>query len=84
MGITEVFKYSDDYLYIEFTGTRPKYRRRGIATAMKVLGMQWAKDNDFKSIGTTNDAINEGMIAINRKLGFMAKPARLQIEKIFE
>ena len=83
MGLTEVFKYGQDYLYIEFTGTRPKYRRRGIATAMKVLGMQWAKDNGFQSIGTTNDAVNTGMIAINQKLGFTAKPARLQIEKSF-
>jgi mycothiol synthase len=83
MGLTEVFKYSDDYLYIEFTGTRPKYRRRGIATAMKVLGMQWAKDKGFQSIGTTNDAANTGMITINKKLGFIAKPARLQIEKLF-
>lgn len=83
MGLTEVFKYGEDYLYIEFTGTRPKFRRRGIATAMKVLGMQWGKDNGFQSIGTTNDAVNTGMIAINQKLGFVAKPARLQIEKSF-
>jgi mycothiol synthase len=81
MGLTEVFKYGGDYLYIEFTGTRPKYRRRGIATAMKVLGMQWAKDNGFQSMGTTNDIVNTDILAINQKLGFVAKPARLQIEK---
>lgn len=83
MGLTEVFKYGDGYLYIEFTGTRPKFRRRGVATAMKVLGMQWAKEHGFQSIGTTNDAANTDMISINQKLGYIAKSARLQIEKTF-
>jgi len=82
-GLIEIFKYGDGYLYIEFTGTRPKFRRRGIATAMKVLGMQWGKDNSFQSIGTTNDAANTDMISINQKLGYIAKSARLQIEKTF-
>ena len=83
MALTELFKYGEGYLYIEFTGTRPKFRRRGIATALKVLGMQWAKDKGFQSIGTTNDAANIDMISINQKLGFIAKSARLQIEKTF-
>lgn len=83
VALTHVYKYSDDRLYIEFTGVRPAFRRRGIATAMKVLSMQWGKDNGFKYMGTTNDAVNTGMLAINQQLGFVQRPTRIQIEKNF-
>lgn len=84
IGLTEAFQYAEGRLYIEFTGTRPQYRRRGIATALKVHTIRWAIDNNYQAIGTTNDAVNTDMISINTKLGFVPKPARIQIEKAFD
>jgi len=81
-GLASVNKLSDTTLYAEFTGTRPHFRRLGLATAMKILMMQEGKTLGFTSIRTTNDAVNAGMLALNDKLGFIPKPARIQIEKI--
>jgi len=80
-GLAIVHKHDDTHLYCDFTGTRPHFRRQGVATAIKILTMQEGKQLGYQTISTTNDATNTGILALNKKLGFVAKPARIQIEK---
>ena len=54
----------------ELTGVVKGFRRRGIATRLKRIGLGWAISNGYESVRTRNDSTNAGMIAVNRRLGF--------------
>ncbi|MEQ8675663.1 MAG: GNAT family N-acetyltransferase [Aggregatilineales bacterium] len=84
VGLSTFFKDEANNLYIYLTGTAREYRRRGIATAVKVFGIQYAKAHGYKTILTFNDAPNIGMIAINESLGFVRQPAWLIMKKTFK
>lgn len=73
---------SDDWS-IDFTGVRPEFRGRGIATAMKVMGMDIALSRGAKSLMTHNDAVNKTMLGINQKFGFVSQPGWLLLIKEF-
>jgi RimJ/RimL family protein N-acetyltransferase/predicted N-acetyltransferase YhbS len=54
----------------ELTGTVRAHRRRGLATLAKLATIAWARDNDVDEIVTDNAETNEGMLAINERLGY--------------
>ncbi len=82
-GLIVIEKLSDTHAYCEFTGIRPQFRRKGLATAIKVHAMQKCKSLGYTAISTTNDAVNIAILNINHQLGYKPKPARIQIEKTF-
>ena len=51
------------------TLVHPSWRRRGIATALKVRTVEWARAQGYTAI-LTNTANAGGMLAINLSLGF--------------
>lgn len=57
------------------TGVRREHRRRGIALALKLKALGWAKDQGYRKVKTWNERGNEGMLAINEMLGFVKQPA---------
>lgn len=63
-----------------FTGVHPTYRRRGIATALKVYTIAYAKAHGAKFIVTEN-AEENAMYQINLRLGFTPQPAWVNLEK---
>ncbi|MBM4117050.1 GNAT family N-acetyltransferase [bacterium] len=63
------------------TGVLGEYRRRGLATALKVRALGAAKAAGYKETRTWNAAENAGMLGINRRLGFTPLPAWLEMEK---
>lgn len=64
----------DNSAYNAFTGVDPAYRGRGIAQALKLLGIRCARNWGTSSISTDNDSQNGSMLAINRKLGYQPQP----------
>jgi mycothiol synthase len=56
------------------TGTLRDYRRRGIATALKLRTIQYAQERGAKTIETSNEEGNP-MFQLNLQLGFKPKPA---------
>lgn len=68
-------------LIVEITGTARAYRRRGIAQALKLKSMAWAKQAGFASLLVNNDLANAGMLAINDKLGFVRQPALILFQR---
>jgi GNAT superfamily N-acetyltransferase len=54
----------------EFTATRRELRGRGLARLAKLAVSAWARDNGVDVVFTGNDATNEPMLAINRRLGY--------------
>lgn len=69
-------------LYQGLTGVLREYRGKGIAMALKLLVLDYAKKHGFDNIRTDNASVNTGMLAINRKLGFKRTETWLTLEKI--
>jgi GNAT superfamily N-acetyltransferase len=67
-------------LHQELTAVLPEYRGRGVATALKVLTIQYAQEQGFREIRTLNSSHNAPMLAINAKLGFIRQPAWIQFQ----
>jgi GNAT superfamily N-acetyltransferase len=81
VGLTMLFKSeaSDEALFTGFTGVRRTHRRRGIAIALKVRALGYAKDSFRTSEGKplivhTENEENNPMFLINVKLGFERQP----------
>ena len=66
-----------------FTGVLRDYRRRGLATALKVYTIKYAKAADYTIIRTGNEE-NNPMLTLNKQLGFTELTASLAFEKRLE
>jgi GNAT superfamily N-acetyltransferase len=71
-------------LYQGLTGIRRAYRGKGIAVALKLKVLEFARKNGFDNIRTFNASTNEGMLSINMKLGFKRDLAWITFEKNLE
>lgn len=59
------------YLFSEMTGVVRRWRRRGLATALKVHNLRLAQSTGFHMIRTVQHPDNAAMIELNRRLGFV-------------
>jgi GNAT superfamily N-acetyltransferase len=59
--------------YNLMTGVMREYRGRGIALALKLAGIRYARCNGAVYMRTHNDSLNAPILAINRKLGYVAQ-----------
>ena len=66
------------------TGVLRKYRRKGVATALKHTNLAWAKNQGYESIRTNNVDSNKGMLSINLNIGFKFMPAWMVFDKIIK
>ena len=57
----------------DLTGVKRKWRRRGIAGALKRRQIAWAKENGYTRVVTNNEERNEPIRRLNERLGY--KPA---------
>jgi GNAT superfamily N-acetyltransferase len=69
-------------LYTGTTGVVREYRRRGIALALKLRAIAWARERGYPLIKTWNNSGNRAMLSINERLGFVKQPAWVQYEKV--
>lgn len=76
VGMSSLWKSEADQekLGTGLTGVLPEYRRRGIATALKVAGLNFARAYGAKIVETDNEE-NNPMFELNKQLGFKEKPA---------
>src|SRR5439155_22098517 len=83
VGLAAIGQAADkpDAAFNAFTGVDPAYRGRGIATALKLLGVRHARRLGARYVWTDNDSTNAPMLAINRKLGYRPRPGQLRVER---
>jgi mycothiol synthase len=72
---------SSDELNTGATGVIRAYRKRGIATALKVRALTYAKERGAPAVRTWNEVNNNGMLGINFRLGFVRQPAWISFGK---
>lgn len=70
-----------DSIITGLTGVIRDYRRRQIATAMKIRTIDYARKHNLRLIKTGNDSTNTAMITLNKKLGFIQRPAWISFSK---
>jgi GNAT superfamily N-acetyltransferase len=62
--------------YNEYTGVLRPYRRRKIATSLKVLAARYARQNGAERLLTDSNLRNAPILVINRKLGYKPQPGK--------
>ena len=84
-GLTELYMDSGDMAHLAtgFTTVRRDYRHRGVAIAMKVHAIEWARSQGTESILTGNEEHNP-MYQINLKLGYEPQPAGVHYHKVID
>ncbi len=84
-GISGLFRSlaDDDFMFTGLTGVRREYRRRALATTMKLHALQFAKDNGAKYVTTDNEE-NNPMYQINLRLGFKPLPSWVEYRRTIE
>lgn len=70
-----------DVLYQGITGTRRAYRNRGLALALKLRTVAFARSRGIREIRTWNDTLNAPMLHINVAMGFVRQPAWISFER---
>ena len=64
-----------DVLQQGITGVLRDHRGQGVAMALKMKGLQYAREKGYREIRTFNDTLNRPMLRINEAMGFAKQPA---------
>ena len=83
VGMTELWSnQADPELFdIGVTGVLRPHRRRGIAMALKLRGIEFAQRRGIRELSTWNASHNEGILAVKRQLGYVRRPAHIAYVK---
>ncbi len=91
-----IAKHGDDYIGVSnvslfealpggltqgFTGVKRDYRRKGLATALKVCGIAYAQSHGYQIIQSFNKPEQSAIRVLNEKLGFVLMFEDVMLEK---
>lgn len=67
-----------------FTGVARAHRRQGVATALKIRAIEYARAHDYQTIRAFNLPTHAAMLALNEKLGFSRRYCYVTVEKFVQ
>jgi L-amino acid N-acyltransferase YncA len=70
-------------LHVAQLGTARKARGQGIAGALKVREVRYAQTHGYRRLRTANESHNAPILAINGRLGFVRRPAWIDLAHEF-
>jgi GNAT superfamily N-acetyltransferase len=62
-------------LRVGLTGVLRPYRGRGLALALKLRGIAYAREHGYRWLRTVNESNNRPILSLNERLGFVKLPA---------
>ncbi len=75
----------ENHAYNLHTGVDRRYRGRKLAQAVKVMALRYARDVlKVKIVHTDHNTMNQPMIAIDRKFGYVEMPGTFVMKKMLE
>lgn len=77
IGLTAITTPSGRPAYQHLTAVDPAYRGQGLATALKVAVIEYARHHGIRQIRTFNDTANLPMLRVNERLGYRRLPSRI-------
>lgn len=83
LGLSDLERSAEDptFLWQGLTGVRREARGKGIAMALKLETVRFARERGMDHIKTWNDQRNRPMLRINEALGFVKQPAWIAYQK---
>ena len=85
VGMSSLYATEEDpgILYQGLTAVLPEYRGRGIAMALKLRTVAYAREHRKREIRTWNNTRNRPMLRINEAMGFAKQPVWIVFQKDF-
>lgn len=81
IGLTSLWgELSSDTLYVGMTGVKSAYRRKGVATVLKLRAISYAQAHGTRLLMTSNNSKNP-MYQINLQLGFQPYDVEVKLMK---
>ena len=75
----------ENHAYNLHTGVDRRYRGRKLAQAVKVLALRYARDVlKVNMVHTDHNTMNQPILAIDRKFGYVEMPGTFEMKKVFE
>ena len=83
LGLSNLWRSLEDptFIWQGLTGIRREARGKGIAMALKLKTVEYARAQGIREIKTWNDQRNQPMLRINEALGFVKQPAWIEMRK---
>jgi len=81
VGIAGLIRDDDrpDRAENSLTAVRREWRRRGLASTLKRMVLAWAAENGVREVYTWTQRGNEGMRALNEKLGYTTRSTSIRL-----
>jgi mycothiol synthase len=66
----------------DMTGVLRPYRGKGVATLLKLRGIRYTQEHGKPKLWAVNDSVNQAMLGLNEKLGFVREGANVRYVKV--
>jgi ribosomal protein S18 acetylase RimI-like enzyme len=84
VGYSYVVSQSEGIGYMWMTAVAREHRGKRLGLAVKIHALRAAQARGLTEVQTNNDPDNAPMLAINRRLGFRDRPARVELKRILK
>ena len=86
LGVSNLWRSLEDpsFIWQGLTGVRREARGKGVAMALKLKTVEYAREHGIREIKTWNDQRNRPMLRINEAMGFVKQPAWIELRKELE